>query len=485
MIKFSLKDIISHTKKYGFIYPSSDIYNGLSSVYDYGPNGVELKKNLKDLWWKSMVYFNNNIIGLDSSILMNSSVWIASGHVSNFSDIMVDNKDSNKRYRIDALVNFYSLFLLKNGNIENYYYFLNIFNFFLKKKNLKEIYNFLIIESVLCPISKTSNWTEVRDCNLMLKTSLNFFNNKSNIYLRPETAQGIFINFLNILKTSKINLPFGIAQIGKVFRNEIIARQFIFRMKEFEQMEMQFFINPKDESFWFNYWKFVRIKWYSILNIFNNNIKFYNHVNLSHYANYAVDIKYNFPFGFKEVEGIHSRTDFDIKNHQFFSKKKIQYFDSIEKKSYIPYVIETSVGCDRLFLMILCNSLIKEKKKDKERVYLNLPFIIAPVKLAILPLFKKSSLIEKSINIFNYLKYYFKVVYDDSQSIGKRYIKQDLIGTPYCITVDYKTLNNNIITIRDRNTMIQSCLYIDELYFYLNNKFNLKLIFDKLFNILN
>jgi len=461
-----LKEIIKYAKEYGFIYPSSEIYNGLQSVYDYGPNGIELKNNLKKLWWKDMVQMYKNIVGIDSSILLNPETWKASGHIENFHDIMIDNKDSKKRYRLDEILENHIKKKVDENEKKN---LLKKTNTLIEENKLDELYDIIIKEEIKCPVSRTNNWTKVKEFNLMFSTNFSSSDKLSKVYLRPETAQGIFLNFSNVTKTTGIKLPFGIAQIGKVFRNEIIARQFIFRMKEFEQMEMQFFIKPGNEKKWFNYWKLIRFKWYSSIGIKNNCLKIHKHSKTSHYCNSAVDIEYKFPFGYKEIEGIHSRTDFDLKNHQIFSKKKLEYFDYKISKSYIPYVVETSLGCDRLFLMILCNAFIKENSdKKNSRIYLKLNFSLSPIKFAILPLIKNKDIIKISKSIFNNLKSKFKITYEENKSIGRRYKKQDLIGTPYCITVDYQTIIDNTITLRDRDTTNQIRININNFNSFLS-----------------
>ncbi len=461
----SLKEVVSHAKEYGFIYPSSEIYEGLQSVYDYGPNGVALKKNIQSLWWDSMTKINKNIVGIDSAIFMHPRIWEASGHVSNFHDLMIDNKDSKKRYRVDSLIETHAEQLILQGEKSRGEKILSSMNDYLSKENYDSLYSLIIEENIKCEVSGSSNWTEVRKFNLMFETKSGAVEDKSNtLYLRPETAQGIFVNFLNVQKSSRMHIPFGIAQIGKAFRNEIIARQFIFRMREFEQMEMQFFIQPGTEKTWFKYWKEKRQKWHTILGISENKLSIHKHKQLAHYATDAIDIQYNFPFGSREIEGIHSRTDFDLKNHELFSNKKLKYFDPKINSNYIPFVIETSVGSDRLFLMILCESFIKEKVKSennqKERIYLKLHPVLAPFKAAILPLVKKDGLSEIALKVYNEIKYDIKVTIDENQSIGKRYTRQDLIGTPFCITIDHQTKEDETVTIRNRDSTTQERMSI-------------------------
>ncbi len=459
-----LQDIASHAKEYGFVFPSSDIYDGLQSVYDYGPYGIALKRNIQKLWWDSMIKIHPNIVGLDSAILMNPKTWVASGHIDGFNDLMVDNKDSKKRYRIDALIEFFAEKLIANDQKQRGKDIIVNMNSLLKKYDLAGLKLLLEKENITCETSKTCNWTEVRAFNLMLKTKLGSTDNNSEIlYLRPETAQGIFVNFLNVQKSAKMKVPFGVAQIGKAFRNEIVARQFIFRMREFEQMEMQYFVTPGSEDRWFEFWKKSRMLWYNLLGIPSRKLQFHNHEQLAHYASAAVDIEYEFPFGFREIEGIHSRTDFDLSSHEELSKKKMHYFDPALNKNYIPYVVETSAGCDRVFLMVLCNAFKKiEDENGKKRTILGFSPTISPIKIAVLPLLKKDGLPEKARNIYKALYLDFDTVYEENQSIGKRYTKQDLIGTPYCICVDHTTLENDSVTVRFRDSTKQKRMSVEE-----------------------
>ncbi len=468
------KKIVSHAKEYGFVFPSSEIYDGLQAVYDYGPYGAELKKNLKDLWWQSMTRLNENVVGLDAAIFMHPLTWKASGHVDSFNDPMIDNKDSKKRYRADNLIEDYAQRLEAEGQAEKAQAVVTEMNQLLEAEKLAELRDLIVRENITCPISGTANWTEVRQFNLMFSTEVgSVAEDASKIYLRPETAQGIFVNFLNVQKTARMKVPFGIAQIGKAFRNEIVARQFIFRMREFEQMEMQFFVRPGTEMQWYEHWRDTRVQWHKALGIPAEHLRIHPHEKLAHYANAALDIEFKFPFGFKEIEGIHSRTDFDLKSHQELSKKKQQYFDNDLNEAgkpygnYIPYVVETSVGADRLFLMTLCNAYreetVGEGDQQKERIYLKLHPALAPVKAAILPLVKKDGLAEKAMNIYNDLRFDFNLIYEEQQSIGKRYTRQDLIGTPFCIAVDYETMENDTVTIRYRDTMEQKRVPISAL----------------------
>ncbi|MCP9756298.1 glycine--tRNA ligase [Lacihabitans sp. CCS-44] len=465
----TLQDIISHAKEYGFVFPSSEIYDGLQAVYDYGQNGVELKNNLKQVWWKAMTQLHDNIVGIDAAIFMHPLTWKASGHVDGFNDPMIDNKDSKKRYRADQLLEGKAEEYEAAGEPEKAAALLAKMGALLGAEKLDEVRELIIEEKIACPISKTLNWTEVRQFNLMFSTQVgSVAEDSSNIYLRPETAQGIFVNFLNVQKSGRMKVPFGIAQIGKAFRNEIVARQFIFRMREFEQMEMQFFIKPGTEMEWYNTWKETRLKFHKAIGLPADKLKYHDHDKLAHYANAAVDIEYQFPFGFREIEGIHSRTDFDLKNHQELSKKKQQYFDPELGEdgkaigNYIPYVVETSVGADRLFLATFCNAFTQETG-EKERTYLKLHPALAPIKAAVLPLVKKDGLAEKAQEIANSLKSSFRTIYDDGGAIGKRYTRQDLIGTPYCIAVDYQTMEDNTVTIRHRDSMEQERIAISDL----------------------
>ncbi len=480
-----LKKIIAHAKEYGFVYPSSEIYDGLQAVYDYGPYGVELKNNIKDLWWQSMIKLHQNIVGLDAAIFMHPLTWKASGHIDSFNDPMIDNKDSKKRYRADVLIEDKAAEYEQRGDLEKAKALLKEMGRLLEKEDLKGVNELIVRENIVCPVSGTANWTDVRQFNLMFSTQIGSVSEDTNtIFLRPETAQGIFVNFLNVQKTARMKIPFGIAQIGKAFRNEIVARQFIFRMREFEQMEMQFFIRPGEEIEWYAYWKTKRFNWHKAMGVPDHKLRFHDHDKLAHYANAAVDIEFDFPFGFKEVEGIHSRTDFDLGNHQELSRKKLQYFDNELNKSYVPYVIETSAGADRLFLMILANAYREEEVGEGEnrkiRTYLKIHPALSPIKAAIFPLVKKDGLPEVAKKIFDDLKVDFNLIYEDSQSIGKRYTRQDLIGTPYCIAVDHQTLEDQTVTIRERDTMDQVRVRIDDLKNEIENRVSMKNILEKL-----
>ncbi|WP_149912441.1 glycine--tRNA ligase [Sphingobacterium cavernae] len=462
------KNIISHAKEYGFVFPSSEIYDGLSAVYDYGQLGSELKNNLKTYWWKSMVQLNENIVGIDAAIFMHPTTWKASGHVDGFNDPMIDNKDSKKRYRADQLIEDKIDRYEKDGKTDKAAQLQQDLDDALNADDLARLKTIIEDHNIVCPISGTKNWTEVRQFNLMFDTQMGAMaDGAEKVYLRPETAQGIFVNFLNVQKTGRMKIPFGIAQIGKAFRNEVIARQFIMRMREFEQMELQFFVRPGTEMEWYAKWKETRLKWHLALGADPVKYRYHDHAKLAHYANAAVDIEYEFPFGFKEVEGIHSRTDFDLKQHQEYSKKKMQYFDPEINQNYIPYVVETSIGLDRLFLTVLANSLVHEdlstEEKQDSRVVLKFHPAIAPVKAAVLPLTKKDGLPEKAREIMAKLKLDYNIQYDEKDAIGKRYRRQDAIGTPYCITVDHQSLEDNMVTIRHRDSMEQERVAIADL----------------------
>jgi glycyl-tRNA synthetase len=468
------QQIISHAKEYGFVFPSSEIYDGLSAVYDYGPHGSELKKNIRDYWWKSMTQMHENIVGIDAAIFMHPTTWKASGHVDNFSDPMIDNKDSKKRYRVDHLIEQYADKLTEAGKEDQAKEILHQMEALLAAENFQGLLDLIQNNKIACSVSGTCNWTEIRQFNLMFDTKMGSVSDDADtIYLRPETAQGIFVNFLNVQKTARMKIPFGIAQVGKAFRNEIVARQFIFRMREFEQMEMQFFVRPGTQKQWYEYWKEERMKWHASLGIPAEKYRFHDHVKLAHYADAALDIEFEFPFGFKEVEGIHSRTDYDLRRHQEFSKKKMQYFDADTDEqgkpygNYIPYVIETSIGLDRMFLLVLSHAyqeekLTKEDGSTDERVVLKIPAKIAPVKLAILPLTKKDGLPEIARGLMDTCKPYFKCFYEEKDAIGKRYRRQDAIGTPFCVTIDHQTKEDHTVTIRHRDSMQQERVKLED-----------------------
>jgi glycyl-tRNA synthetase len=499
------KNVISHAKEYGYIFPSSEIYDGLSAVYDYGQYGAELKKNIREYWWKSMVQMHENIVGIDAAIFMHPTTWKASGHVDAFNDPLIDNKDSKKRYRADVLIEDHVSKILAKADKEiakarerfgdafdeNQYKATNArvkeyldkaedinerFKNALEENDLAEVKQIIEDLEIVCPVSGSKNWTDVRQFNLMFSTEMgSTAEGASTIYLRPETAQGIFVNFLNVQKTGRMKIPFGIAQTGKAFRNEIVARQFIFRMREFEQMEMQFFVRPGEEMTWYNHWKETRMKWHLSLGLGKTKYRFHDHLKLAHYANAACDIEFEFPFGFKELEGIHSRTDFDLKAHEQHSGKKLQYFDPELNQSYVPYVVETSVGLDRMFLAVMSSAYKEEQLEDgSSRVVLSFPPILAPIKAAVMPLTKKDGLPEKAREILDNLKFDFNCQYDEKDAIGKRYRRQDAIGTPYCITVDHQTLEDNTVTIRYRDTMTQERIAIAALRDLIANEVSLR-----------
>ena len=505
------KKIVSHCKEYGFVFPSSEIYDGLGAVYDYGQNGVELKNNIKQYWWKAMTMLHENIVGIDSAIFMHPTIWKASGHVDAFNDPLIDNRDSKKRYRADVLIEdqiakydekiqkevekarkrFGDSFdeakymetservketKEKRDNLHARYAAA------MQGPDLEALKQIILDEEIVDPISGTKNWTDVRQFNLMFATEMGASADASmKVYLRPETAQGIFVNYLNVQKTGRMKIPFGIAQIGKAFRNEIVARQFIFRMREFEQMEMQFFVQPGTELEWFPKWKETRMKWHQALGFGAENYRFHDHDKLAHYANAATDIEFKMPFGFKEVEGIHSRTNFDLSQHEKYSGKSIKYFDPQTNESYTPYVIETSIGVDRMFLSIMCHAYEEEKLENGEtRVVLKLPAALAPVKCAVMPLVKKDGLPEKAREIIDQLKFHFNCQYDEKDSIGKRYRRQDAIGTPYCVTVDHDSLVDGKVTLRFRDTMEQERVNISDLNSIIEDKVSIASLLKKL-----
>ena len=499
------KKVISHAKEYGYIFQSSEIYDGLSAVYDYAQNGVELKKNIREYWWRSMVFMHQNIVGIDAAILMHPTTWKASGHVDAFNDPLIDNKDSKKRYRADVLIEDYceklnikaqkeitkakkrfgdsfneEEFIATNPRVVKYKLqqkeVLQRMARSLENEDLSDVK--LLIEElgITDPLSGSKNWTDVKQFNLMFGTKLGASAESAmDLYLRPETAQGIFVNFSNVQKSGRMKIPFGIAQTGKAFRNEIVARQFIFRMREFEQMEMQFFVKPGEEMKWYEYWKETRLNWHLSLGLGKENYRFHNHEKMAHYANAATDIEFNFPFGFKELEGIHSRTDFDLKAHEAHSGKKLQFFDHETNKNYTPYVVETSIGLDRMFLAIFSNSLKTEVLEDgSSRVVLKLPEILAPIKAAVFPLVKKDGLPEIAQNIVSDLKWDYNVVYDEKDAVGKRYRRQDAAGTPFCITVDHQTKEDDTVTIRHRDTMEQERISISEISYKIKKSISYK-----------
>jgi glycyl-tRNA synthetase len=476
------KKVVSHAREYGYVFPSSEIYDGLGAIYDYGQYGVELKKNIKDYWWKAMVQLHENIVGLDSAIFMAPKIWKASGHVDSFSDPLIDNKDSKKRYRADNLLEDKIQSYNNKGKTIKAGELQKALDECLNNSDLPGLKRLIEEHEIADPESGSRNWSDVRQFNLMFSTQFgSIADNTEDVYLRPETAQGIFVNFLNVQKTSRQKIPFGIAQIGKAFRNEIVARQFIFRMREFEQMEMQFFVRPGDELKWYEYWKEKRLNWHLSLGIDPSKYRYHDHAKLAHYANAALDIEYEFPFGFKEVEGIHSRTDFDLKRHQEFSGKKLQYFDPELNQNYVPFVVETSIGADRMFLLILCNSYQDEVLPDNSvRSVLKIPPILAPVKVALLPLLKKDGMPEKARAIFEDLRFHFMCQYDEKDAIGKRYRRQDAIGTPYCITIDHQSLEDDTVTIRFRDSMEQKRIPISGILDTIKEELNMDALLRKI-----
>ena len=468
--------IISHAKEYGFVFQSSEIYDGLSAVYDYGPWGSELKKNIREYWWNAMTRMHDNIVGIDAAIFMHPTTWKASGHVDNFSDPMIDNKDSKKRYRVDHLIEATADAWNAEGKQAEAEALLKEMDALLGENDFAGLKQLIEQHKMKCSVSGTCNWTDVRQFNLMFSTQLgSVAEEASEIYLRPETAQGIFVNFLNVQKTARMKIPFGIAQVGKAFRNEIVARQFIFRMREFEQMEMQFFVRPGTQKEWYAYWKEERMKWHTSLGFPAESYRYHDHVKLAHYADAAVDIEFAFPIGWKEVEGIHSRTDFDLKSHQQYSGKKLQYFDPEINQNYVPFVIETSIGLDRMFLLTLCYAYQEEKwnKEDgseDSRVVLKIPAKIAPIKLAVLPLLKKEGLPEIAKEIMASCRNEFYCFYEEKDTIGKRYRRMDALGTPFCVTIDHQTKEDRTVTIRYRDTMQQERIPIDGLAQFIKGK---------------
>jgi glycyl-tRNA synthetase len=503
-----LKKVISHAKEYGFVFPSSEIYDGLSAAYDYGQLGAELKNNIKHYWWTSMVRMHDNIVGIDASIFMHPKTWKASGHIDAFNDPLIDNKDSKKRYRADVLVEDHmgkieakiqkdvakalkrfgdafdeAEFRSTNGRVLDRQKQIDDINDRFKRAmeadDLAAVKQLIEDLGIADPDTGSRNWTDVRQFNLMFKTELGAVSGESGvIYLRPETAQGIFVNFLNVQKSGRMKIPFGIAQVGKAFRNEIIARQFIFRMREFEQMEMQFFVKPGTQAEWYAYWKEARIKWHKSLGLGEDMHRFHDHIKLAHYAEAACDIEFKFPMGFKELEGVHSRTDFDLNQHESHSSKKLRYFDPESQESYVPYVVETSIGLDRMFLATLSAALQEETLEDgSSRTVLRIPAPLAPVKVAILPLIKKDGLPEKAREIMAMLQLDHNVQYDEKDAIGRRYRRQDAIGTPLCLTVDHDTLTDHAVTIRDRDSMAQERISIDQLAAVIGEKVGLSQLF--------
>ena len=500
------KVLVAHCKEYGFIFPSSEIYDGLAAVYDYGQMGVELKNNIKKYWWDAMTRLHENIVGIDAAVFMHPNTWVASGHVAAFNDPLIDNRDSKKRYRADNLIEDYlgkieekiekevekgrkrfgeafdeAKFRETNPNVlrEKARYD-EIHERYKKAEetNSFDEYKQIILDcGIVCPISGTKNWTDVRQFNLMFSTQFGSTGEGADkVYLRPETAQGIFVDYINVQKTGRMKIPFGISQIGKAFRNEVVARQFIFRMREFEQMEMEFFCKPGTEMEWFSFWKEERMKWHKALGFGHD------HEKLAHYANAATDIEFRFPFGFKELEGIHSRTDFDLGNHQKLSGRNLQYFDPETGEKYTPYCVETSIGVDRMFLTVLSHAYTQEELENGEsRVVLRIPAALAPVKVAVLPLLKNDErLTGMAQEIMKDLRYDFACQYEEKDTIGRRYRRQDAIGTPFCVTVDHDSLEDGCVTLRDRDSMAQERVPVAELRARIDAKVNLNNLLRKL-----
>ena len=465
--------LVSLAKRRGFIFQSSEIYEGLSSCFDYGPLGSELKKNIKDLWWKSMTRRHQNIVGIDASIMMNPRVWEASGHVSSFNDPMIDDKTTKRRYRADHLIENHIEKLRRDGKDENA---LRVQSTYEAAGGAKDsnraLYELIIAEGIKAQDTGSGDWTEVRQFNLMFQCNMGAVADTASIvYLRPETAQGIFVNFHNVRESSRMRVPFGIAQIGKAFRNEIVKGNFIFRMVEFEQMEMQYFVKPGTQAEAFEAWREERFNWYTeSLGISREKLHWYKHDKLAHYADLAYDIKFEFPFGIEEIEGIHSRTDFDLKQHQEFSGKNMEYIDQLTNERYLPYVVETSAGCDRLFLALLADAYTEDTVDGEERVVLRLSPKVAPVKAAVLPLMKKGGMGEAALKLRDELSSDFLIQYDDAGSIGKRYRRQDEIGTPFCITVDHQSLEENTVTVRHRDSAQQERIEISRVKEFLAAK---------------
>jgi glycyl-tRNA synthetase len=484
----TVENIVSLAKRRGFVFQSSEIYGGLNGCWDYGPLGVELLKNIKEEWWKSMTY-RDDVEGLDASILMHPRVWEASGHVENFTDPMIDCKQCKSRYRMDVLGDSFSekrqkkaIEAVKNklngkeelvNRIDEVYANPgdeNPFDTILEDKDL----SLLLLEELNCPQCGNKNtFTEARKFNLMFKTFVGPVEDSGAVvYLRPETAQGIFVNFLNVQSASRLKLPFGIAQVGKAFRNEINTKNFLFRTREFEQMEMQFFVNPKEDTKWYDYWKEMRLEWFKSLGMTPSKLRFHDHPEdkLAHYAKDATDVEYEFPFGWGEIEGIHNRTDYDLSRHEEYSGKSLKYYDEKVKEKYVPYIIETSAGASRSFMAFLIDAYYEEEVKGESRAVLKFHPRLAPIKAAIFPLVNKDGMPEIAREIEADLRKSLKVFYDDKGAVGRRYRRQDEAGTPYCITVDNQTLVDQTVTVRERDSMEQERVATDQLAGYLLSK---------------
>ncbi len=449
--------IVSLSKRRGFIFQSSEIYGGLSATYDYGPLGVELKRNVTQRWWNAMVYRHQNVSGLDAAILMHPKTWKASGHVDAFSDPLIDDKTSKMRYRADQLIEGYIDRLRRKGKDETadrvYQALVDALN---AEDMSKALHDVIMAEEIRSPDSGMFDWTDVRQFNLMFDTHIGPVQDADNkIYLRPETAQGIFVNFHNVRETGRHQVPFGIAQIGKAFRNEIVARQFIFRMREFEQMEMQYFVKPGSQMEAFEQWREERMQWHIDNGIRPSKLRWHEHEKLAHYADAAFDIQYEFPIGWQEVEGIHSRTDFDLRAHQDHSGKKMEYFDPRSNEKYLPYVVETSAGLDRTVLTILCEAYREEEVDGDTRSLMKFHPKIAPITAAIFPLVKKNGMPEVARKLQEDLQQHFHAFYDEKGAIGRRYRRMDEVGTPFCVTVDGESVEEGSVTTRHRDTMEQ------------------------------
>ncbi len=464
--------IVSLCKRRGFIFQSSEIYGGLGAVYDYGPLGVELKRNVQQSWWQAMVYQHDNIEGVDAAILMEPTVWKASGHVDAFNDPLIDDKASKLRYRADQLVEDYVEKLRakgKDADAERVY--ARLVEALHADDMPAALHRIILDEEIRAPDSGAFDWTEVRVFNLMFETHVGPIHSDDNrIYLRPETAQGIFVNFHNVRETARQQIPFGIAQMGKAFRNEIVARQFIFRMREFEQMEMQYFVRPGTQMDAFEAWREKRMQWHVENGIRPERLRWHEHEKLAHYADAAFDIQYQFPIGWQEIEGIHSRTDFDLRRHQEYSGKKMEYFDPQTQERYIPYVVETSAGLDRTILMLLSDAYREEDVEGEQRVVMAFHPKIAPIKAAVLPLVKKEGMPEIAHAIEQDLRRHFNTFYDEKGAVGRRYRRMDEAGTPYCVTVDGQTLEDGTVTVRDRDTMEQLRLPQDNVARFIEDK---------------
>jgi glycyl-tRNA synthetase len=467
----NLDQIVSLAKARGFIFQSSDIYGGLAATYDYGPLGVELKRNIRNRWWNSMTQQHSNIVGVDAAIFMHPDVWKASGHVEGFNDPMIDDKQSKKRYKADLLIE-REIVRLRNKDKHQEADELQLELDSVGSQNglCEDLHQIILDHEIRAPKSGAFDWTNVRQFNLMFKTQFGATSSGDDeaVYLRPETAQGIFVNFKNVMDTSRQKIPFGIAQVGKAFRNEVVARQFVFRMREFEQMEMQYFVEPGTDGENYEKWLEERFNWHQELGVRKENLRAEPHADkdLAHYAAAASDIEYEFPIGWQEVEGVHNRTDFDLSRHAEYSGKKLEYYDQKKQKRYTPYVIETSIGLDRAVLMVLCDAYREEEVKGDTRTVLKVNPQLAPTKVGVFPLIKKDKLQDLAHKITDDLRADYNVLYDESGSIGKRYRRQDEAGTPFCITVDFDGVESegeDTVTIRYRDDMTQdrvpaSCL---------------------------